>query len=287
MQENIQKGLPEFMLESGGDLVFYVFFGLLVLLIGCERLVPKRQQPAGQARRWVNNAGLTILAILAFPLVPISFLTAAFWAQEQGYGLLNYVVLPMWALVVLTLLMRGFVSFFTHFLNHQIPFLWRLHRVHHMDTELDVSSTVRAHPLEIPLSSLIGLPIVVGFGLSPWVLIFYELIDAATVLFSHSNIRIPPRLNRYLQYVIVTPDLHKIHHSSYQPETDSNYSAVFPIWDQIFRTFRTETRQPLETMQIGLEDVRDPKANNFWWLLISPVVSLNGRSLEPLAQPAD
>ena len=117
---------------------------------------------------------------------------------------------------------------------------------------------------------------VIGFGLSPWLLLFYELLDVTVTLFSHSNLRIAPRLNRYLRYVIVTPDLHTVHHSTYQPETDSNYSAVFPVWDILFGTFRTETRTPLQTMTLGLEGVRGPESNQFWRLLASPFMSDHG-----------
>jgi sterol desaturase/sphingolipid hydroxylase (fatty acid hydroxylase superfamily) len=109
------------------------------------------------------------------------------------------------------------------------------------------------------------------FGFTPWILLFYELFDVAVTLFSHSNVRLPAWLDRGLRYLIVTPDLHRVHHSSHQPETDSNYSAVFPIWDVLFRTFRTETREPQETMQLGLEEVRGAAANRFWWLLLSPL----------------
>jgi sterol desaturase/sphingolipid hydroxylase (fatty acid hydroxylase superfamily) len=225
-----------------------------------------------------------MVTVASLPLLPVSFITAAWWAQQHNFGLLNLIGdhLPLSALVFLTLFLRGFVSFGTHYLNHRVPFLWRFHRVHHFDTELDVSSTVRFHPFEMPLSLAIGLPAVLLFGLSPWVLIFYELLDVSVNLFSHANIRVAPLLNRYLRYLIVTPDLHKVHHSSYKPETDSNFSAVFPIWDILLGTFRTETREPLETMPLGLEDKRDPQANGFWWLLVSPFVPVHlpGSALE-------
>ena len=169
-----------------------------------------------------------------------------------------------------TLLVRGFISFFTHLLNHKIPFLWRFHRVHHLDTELDVSSTVRFHPVEFVLSTFIGLPVVVAFGLSSWVLIFNELLDVAVTLFSHSNLRVPTFINRPLRYVIVTPDLHRVHHSAWQPETDSNFGAVFPIWDLIFGTFRPTPRDGHELMRLGLDDLREPEANRFLVLLLSP-----------------
>ena len=262
--------MEKLMLLMGEDLQYYLFFGFLAVFLIAERLVPKRQTTSPQTRRWTTNAALTVVVIMALPLLPLSFITAAWWAEENSFGLLNFYSVPLPAIVALTLLIRGFISFGTHFLNHKIPFLWRFHRVHHLDTELDVSSTVRVHPVEFPLSLAIGLPMVVLSGLSPWVLIFYELLDVSVVLFSHSNIRIPTLINRYLRYLIVTPDLHKVHHSSYRPETDSNFSAVFPIWDIVFGTFRTQTRTPLETMRLGLDDVREPQANSFWWLLASP-----------------
>ena len=267
--------MKELMLLMGEDLQVYLFFGFLTVFLIIERLVPKRKPESSQAKRRFTNSALTVVTILSLPLLPLSFIGAASWAQANGIGAFNVVgeYLPGSVVIVLTLLVRGFVSFGTHWLNHKVPFLWRFHRVHHLDTELDVSSTVRGHPLEMLLSMMIGLPIVLLFGLSPWVLIFYELLDVSVNLFSHANIRLAPSLNGWLRYVITTPDLHKVHHSCYQPETDSNFSAVFPICDTLLGTFRTETREPLETMPLGLEETRDPQANNFWWLLASPFLS--------------
>jgi sterol desaturase/sphingolipid hydroxylase (fatty acid hydroxylase superfamily) len=271
--------MRELMLSAGQDLQVYLFFGFLGAFLIAERVVPKRKPRNARARRWLTNAALTTVVILSLPLLPVSFITAAYWGQKNGIGLFNLIGegMPLAVLVTLTLLVRGFISFGTHYLNHKVPFLWRFHRVHHLDTELDVSTTVRFHPLEMAISLVLGLPVVLLFGLSPWVLIFYELLDVSVTLFSHANIRLAPWLARHLRYFIVTPDLHKVHHSTYQPETDSNFSAVFPIWDILLGTFRTETREPLETMAIGLEDVRDPQANSFWWLLASPFLPTHRR----------
>lgn len=273
----------DWLITEGEAYQAYLFFALMPVLFALEWLFPKRAAQSSPYRRWGNNLALTVLAILVLPLVPVSFVTAAFWAESAGIGLLNGPgsSLPGGVLALLTLLIRAFISFGTHWLNHRVPVLWRIHRVHHLDTELDVTSTVRFHPLEMPLSLLIGLPVIVLFGLSPWVLIFYELLDVSVTLFSHSNVRIPRALDRVLHYLIVTPDLHKVHHSSHQPETDSNFSAVFPIWDLLFGTFRTETREPLETMQLGLTEWRAPQADRFWWLLVSPL-----RSKKSLVTPA-
>ncbi len=169
-----------------------------------------------------------------------------------------------------TLLLRGFISWGTHLLNHKVPVLWRFHRVHHLDTELDVSSTVRFHPIEFVLSLIMGLPLVVVFGLTPWALVLYEVLDAAVTLFSHSNLRVPASIDRVLKYIIVTPDLHRIHHSSWQPETDSNYSAVFPVWDLLMGTFRGSPREAHATMILGLDEVRDRRSRQALWLLTSP-----------------
>jgi sterol desaturase/sphingolipid hydroxylase (fatty acid hydroxylase superfamily) len=279
--------MQDLMLSMGEDLQIYLFFGFLGAFLLAERVFPRRQPTASQARRWRTNAALTAVAVVTLLSMPLSFISAAFWAERGGFGLLNQFVedWPIAAIVVATLLVRAFISFGTHFLNHKIPLLWRFHRIHHLDTELDVSSTVRVHPIEFALSLVIGLPVVLLVGLSPWVLIFYELLDVFVVLFSHSNLRIPRVVDRYLHYLIVTPDLHKVHHSAYQPETDSNFSAVFPIWDVVFGTFRADTREPIATMRLGLDVTRAPLANSFWWLLASPFVPGHSQNAVVDAQP--
>lgn len=273
--------MQELMFEMGEQLQVWLYFVFLLVFIAAEKLSPRRPLTEPRAKRWQSNGLLTLLVIMALPLLPLSLITAAFWAEGRGIGMLNSFegILQPAGIVLLTLLVRGFISFFTHFLNHKVKFLWRFHRVHHLDTGLDVSSTVRFHPLEMVFSVIIGVPIVLLFGLSPWVLILYELLDVTVNLFSHSNIRIPAWINRWLRYVIVTPDLHAVHHSSWQPETDSNFSAVFPVWDIVFGTFRTETREPIETMQLGLQGMRGPEVNGFWWLLWSPFMN-DGSAVE-------
>lgn len=261
--------------NNANDLQFVLFFTLFTVFALVEVFEPGRPGPIHRKQRWLANLLLTFLNAAVLGLLPVTFFGVSVWTQERGFGLLNQTPLPPVVLIVGTLLSRGFISFFTHYLSHRVPLFWRLHRVHHLDTEMDVSTTVRFHPLEFVVNLLIGVPIVVLLGLTPWVLLLYELLDTVITLFSHANIRLPQSINRWLRYVIVTPDLHRVHHSSYQPETDSNFGAVFPIWDIIFRTFRTDTRTPQEAMQLGLEEVRDERTNRFWWLLISPLVKFN------------
>jgi len=252
---------------------FALFFTLFAVFGLVEGLVPKRSGPMHRKERWLTNLVLTTLNVSVLSLLPVTFFGMAVWTQTQGYGLFNSVALPLGVLVIGTLLARGFISFFTHYLMHKVPMLWRLHRVHHLDTELDVTTTVRFHPIEFVVNLLIGVPLVIAFGMTPWVLLLYELLDVVVTLFSHANIRLPRHIDRVLRYIIVTPDLHRVHHSSWQPETDSNFSAVFPIWDILFRTFHTETRMPHETMELGLEEVRDERTNRILWLLGSPFLS--------------
>lgn len=265
---------PEWLLANGGDVQAVLFFGLFGVLFVTEKWIPRRSYAESQKRRRLTNIVFLASTVAMTTVIPISFISVALWAQSQQLGLLNQLEANSVAVIVATLLARAFVSFFTHFLGHKIPFLWRLHRVHHLDTELDVTSTTRFHPLEFVVNLAIGVPMIVAIGMSPWVLVVYEFLDVAVTLFTHSNIRLPVRLNAVLRYVIVTPDLHRVHHSSWQPETDSNFGAVFPIWDQIFGTFRTQTRDPQETMELGLKERRDPQASRLGWLLISPFLKL-------------
>ena len=168
-----------------------------------------------------------------------------------------------------TLLARALLSFGTHRLMHAVPAFWRIHRVHHLDTELSVSTTLRAHPIEFVIGLAIGAPFALLLGLEPWVLAAYELLDVLVTVFSHSNTGLPVSIERWLRYIIVTPDLHRVHHSGRQPETDSNFGAVLPVWDLVFRTFRTVPSQIQATMSLGLDEARGAAANRLGWLLTS------------------
>ena len=255
------------ILSTGDNLQFVLFFSLLLILAVAERLAPRRPGSLDRAIRWPTNFFLTAVNLVAMSALPVSFVSAALWAEANGWGLLNQFRLPLAALVVATLVVRGFISFSTHYLMHRVPLLWRVHRVHHLDTELDVSTTVRFHPLEFFIQSVPGVLIVVTFGLTPWVLMCYELLDVAVTLWTHSNVRLPEAVDRIVRYVVVTPDLHRVHHSAWKPETNSNFGAVFPVWDLVFGTFRGTPRDGHEQMRLGLDEVRGRDAHRPLWLL--------------------
>jgi sterol desaturase/sphingolipid hydroxylase (fatty acid hydroxylase superfamily) len=167
---------------------------------------------------------------------------------------------------------------------HKVPLLWRLHRVHHLDTHLDISTSLRSHPAEYVVNLVIIVPAAIVFGMTPWVLIIYELADTMVSVFSHANLRMPQGLDRWLRWVLVTPNMHSLHHSSYQPETDSNYGSVFTFWDRLFRTYRHAPARSYDELQIGLTEIRDQRAWDLWWQLKSPALSIPPASV---ASPDD
>lgn len=259
--------IPSWFLSHGETLQFALFFSLLAALAVIERIAPRRTGPMDRRSRWTANLFLTLVNLVALSVLPVSLIAASMLAEKKEWGLLNRVSLPVLAAVALTLLVRGFISFFTHLLMHKVPLFWRVHRVHHLDTELDVTTTVRFHPLEFVVQTLPGVPIVLLFGLTPWVLVLYETLDVVVTLWTHSNVRLPKAIDRVARYLVVTPDLHRVHHSAWQPETDSNFGAVFPLWDFVFGTFRGTPRDGHETMRLGLDDVRGRDAQRPFWLL--------------------
>ncbi len=260
--------LENWLMENGEAAQFAVFFGLLPLLAALEAWRPRRT-PQSRRNRWPANFCLTAINAVVLSLQPVSLVAVAYWAAERRLGLLNLVSLPLPVLLAANFLFRALLSYVTHCLMHKVPAFWRLHRVHHLDTELDVSSTVRFHPFEFLVSTLPAVPFVVAFGLSPWALLAYEILDAGANVFTHANIGRPAWLERRLRYLIVTPDLHRVHHSSWQPETDSNFGAVFPVWDLLFGTFRAEPRGGQSGMQLGLVEVRDARCWRLPFLLFS------------------
>lgn len=263
--------VPDWVLANAGGLQEIAFAVALLALLALELAAPHRRTPLLRRRRWPTNFALTALNVAALGFVPVSFIAAASWARAQGIGLMNQVELAPAFAAIATLLLRGLLSTGTHLLHHHVPALWRIHRVHHLDTQLDVSSTVRFHPAEMFVGPLVGVPFVIAGGLVPWALALYELLDIAVTLFSHANVRLPRALDRVLRLAIVTPELHRIHHSTRVEETNSNFSAVFPIWDRVLGTYRDTAIADSATMELGLEDARDAHELGVLALLVSPL----------------
>jgi sterol desaturase/sphingolipid hydroxylase (fatty acid hydroxylase superfamily) len=208
---------------------------------------------------------------VALAALPLSGIGAALWAEGRGWGLLaGWPSAPAGAVLAATLAARSLSSYAVHVAMHRVPLLWRVHRVHHSDPFLDVSTTVRFHPLEFLVQLAPTGAVIVALGLPAWALLVYELLDTGANLFIHANVRLPRRLEAGLRLVVVTPDLHRVHHSSDQAETDSNYGVVVPWWDRLFGTYRAAPAGGPDGMTLGLAGWRGRRATALGGLLLAP-----------------
>src|SRR5262249_1304713 len=238
---------------------FWLFVGFLFVL---ETLVPAFQRQAERSYRWPTNLGFGLINVGLVAFGPLSTISATVWTNRNGIGLLNQVPVPLWVSMGCTLIVYSLTNYLIHVMEHKMPWWWRIHRVHHLDTHLDLSTSQRHHPLELIINVLILVAVTIGFGLTSSLLIIYEAADATLNFFSHANIRLPERLDRIVRWVFVTPNMHSLHHSSHQPETDSNYGTVFTVWDRLFGTYRAEPVWGYGKLQIGLKEIRDDRAWN-------------------------
>jgi len=269
----------EIGLRANMELLTYaIFFGALLLLAVLEMVIALRAEGALRMKRWPANFGLTLINIIVMGALPLGALAAADLARAMPFGLFNLVELPFIAALALTFLVRSLASWGVHYAMHNIPLLWRIHRVHHTDTHLDVSTTVRFHPLEFIVSAPVVVATVMMFGLPPAAVMLFELFDAGIAVFSHANIKLPGRLERLLASLIITPNMHRIHHSTLEPETNSNYGATLVVWDRLFGTYRSKSIKALAEQPLGLEEVGPKRASSLWYSLGLP---FRGLRLKP------
>jgi sterol desaturase/sphingolipid hydroxylase (fatty acid hydroxylase superfamily) len=255
---------------EGSFTITLVYWFVLALFAGLEFFAPQFQN-SNRGYRWPTNFGLGLINMALIPLAPISALWASEWAQHYGTGVLNLLDGSWWLLAVIaTIAIQSFTGYASHLLFHKTPWFWRVHRVHHFDTAVDVSTGLRHHPLEFLLALFIDVPVAIIFGLLPWALIVYGTVEAMFALFTHANIRLPTSMDRMLRLFLVTPRIHAVHHSAHKPETDSNYGTVFTIWDRLFGTYCDLRADCPEKMQFGLAELQDQRASDLWWQLKSP-----------------
>ena len=243
---------------------------LLAVLVTAQTVWPARHD-GRPARRQLVNLGMvaldTLLLRLAFPVLAVGW--AALW-HTHGGGLFGAVDWPLWATVPATLLVFDAAIYWQHRLFHQVPLLWRFHRVHHADTAFDVTTGVRFHPVEIALSMGIKLGLVTMLGPHPGAVLAFELVLSLGSLYTHADFAFPPALDRRLRWLFVTPSMHRIHHSTWRPETDSNYGFHLSIWDRLFGSYTTAPREDERRMPIGLAYFRDRASQTLWALLVNP-----------------
>jgi sterol desaturase/sphingolipid hydroxylase (fatty acid hydroxylase superfamily) len=271
----ILQWIQDISFKTDLDMIWFgSFWGLLVLLSGLEVFFPAFEHAPKRHDRWPTNFGLGLVNMTLAPLAPISAVWAAEWAHNHGLGVLNQFSGAWWIGIVVTLAVRSLAGYTLHVLMHKLPPLWRVHRVHHSDIHIDVSTSLRSHPGELVASLIIIVPVVILFGLTPWVLIAYEIADGLMAIFSHANLRMPQTLDRSVRWLFVTPNMHILHHSCDQLETDSNYGTVFTLWDRLFGTYRHQPLASDDAFQTGLQEIRDERAWNLWWQIKSPTLRI-------------
>ena len=250
-----------------------VFIGLFAVLALIEAWVPRRVRSQPRSTRWTTNWAIVILdtltlraLALALPLLAVG---AAIDAEANGWGLMNAFEIPFWIKVLATILIFDFAIWAQHLITHKIPMLWRFHRVHHADVDIDVTTAIRFHPVEIALSMLLKIGLVYLLGPPALGIILFEIILNGTAMFNHANIKLPLWLDALVRKVLVTPDMHRVHHSDQRHEHDSNYGFALSIWDRMFGTYIAQPEKGHDDMTIGLQ-WQDDRPSRLGWSLGLP-----------------
>lgn len=250
----------QFILENEVTIRLGFFFGVFAVMAFWEVLAPRRALTVSKLVRWANNLGLVFFnSFILRLLFPAAAVGVAAFAADQQWGLLNFYQLPFVLSVVLAVVAMDFIIYLQHVLVHAVPALWRLHRVHHADLDYDVTTGARFHTIEIILSMLIKFATIVVLGPPIVAVVIFEVILNAMAMFNHANVRLPLGLDRVLRLIVVTPDMHRVHHSVEDNEANSNFGFNLSIWDRIFGTYIAQPREGHEGMTIGIHKYRDPK----------------------------
>jgi sterol desaturase/sphingolipid hydroxylase (fatty acid hydroxylase superfamily) len=236
------------------------FFGILAVMALWEVLAPRRALTVSKTVRWVNNLGIVFFNSFLLRLIfPAAAVGMAAFAGTQGWGIFNYYEVPFWLAVVVSVIALDFIIYLQHVMVHAVPALWRLHRMHHADLDFDVTTGARFHPVEIILSMLIKFATIVVLGPPVLAVVIFEVLLNATAMFNHGNVRLPKALDRVLRLFVVTPDMHRVHHSVEDDEANSNFGFNLPWWDRLFGTYRDQPRAGHEGMTIGIHKYRTPR----------------------------
>lgn len=236
-----------------------------------EAWLPRRRRRLSRKERWPANLGIVVFnALLARLLIPAGAMGVAVWAEAQGFGLFNILPLPGMMEVALAVMLLDLAIYGQHVLFHAVPVLWRLHMVHHADLDIDVSTGLRFHPIEILLSLVIKMGVVALLGAPPVAVLLFEVVLNGMAMFNHGNVRLPQTVDNVLRLLIVTPDMHRIHHSIIRRETNSNYGFNLSCWDRLFGTYRAQPAHGHDGMTIGLEHMQQVPAGRFGWMLALP-----------------
>lgn len=259
-------------MENEAFIRLSIILGLFALLALIEAMAPRRIRVQPRGRRWVTNWAITVLNTLALRALafalPLLAVGAALDAAAQGWGVFHQIGWPPAAELLLAVLIFDFAIWAQHLITHKVPILWRLHRVHHADRDIDVTTAIRFHPIEIALSMVLKIGLVYVIGPSALAIIVFEILLNGTAMFNHANIKLPLPLDAVLRRVLVTPDMHRVHHSTMRTEHDSNYGFALSIWDRMFGTYIAQPAKGHQEMEIGLEWQNNDPSKLGWslWL---------------------
>ena len=271
--------------QSDGVIRLVVFAFVFLVMALIELAAPKRTPVAPKGRRWLTNLGISVTAtvllrLMAMLAVPLAAIATAAYAQAHGIGLLNQLAWPEWLKVMVALLVLDLAIWAQHLASHKIPLFWRLHQVHHADRDIDVTTAVRFHPIEIGLSMLWKIVVVLALGASPLAVFLFEVVLNACAMFNHANIALPLWLDRSLRLALVTPDMHRVHHSVLRREHDANYGFNLSVWDRLFRTYVAQPEGGHQGMTIGLTPYQSEAPTRFAWSLLLPFAQLRSEAAQ-------
>ena len=269
--------MEEFILNNEKYIRMSFFFGIFLIMAIWELVAPRRVLSVSKSKRWLNNLGIVFLNSFIVRLIfPTAAVGMALLAQERSWGLFNNFDLPYLVIVALSVIALDMMIYLQHVMVHAVPALWRLHRMHHADTDIDVTTGSRFHPIEIILSMLIKFSAIVVLGAPVVAVLIFEVLLNATAMFNHSNVKLPATLDRLLRILIVTPDMHRVHHSINDFETNSNFGFNLSIWDRLFGTYQAQPVEGHTNMTIGIKQFRDTKWLSLPRLLLIPFVGGEG-----------
>jgi sterol desaturase/sphingolipid hydroxylase (fatty acid hydroxylase superfamily) len=247
------------------------FLGVFVAVALWEAAAPRRRGAVARRARWPHNIGLLVVDVLVLRVVaPGAAIAVALAGEAQGWGLVNAFGIPLWIAIPLAVVLLDLAIYFQHVTFHAVPALWRLHRVHHSDLDFDVTTGTRFHPIEILISTLIKMAAVAAIGAPAVAVLVFEVLLNATAMFNHANGRLPAALDRWVRLAVVTPDMHRVHHSIAYNETNSNFGFNLPWWDRLFGTYRAQPAAGHEAMMIGVDAFRSPADLRLDRLLLQP-----------------
>ena len=255
-----------------------VFFGILVVMFLWELIAPRRPLTTSKITRWFSNLGLVLIESIVVRLVfPTALAGITLLVQQRGWGLFNQFELPYLLKIIFSVLILDFVIYLQHIMFHSVPLFWRLHMVHHTDMDIDVTTGVRFHPVEIILSMGIKMIVVILIGAPLAAVLIFEIILNGTSMFNHGNVRYSQNIDSILRLLVVTPEMHRVHHSTIRWETNSNLGFNFPWWDRLFGTYRGQPAKGHLEMTIGLEPYKEPKKLTLPWLIVLPFIGKLGK----------